>query len=347
MNARRLAALVMPVPLAVFLPFVSFAAFESYVLPVETLKAIGGLPADIVNQFFEPVGFAEATTGEFVVLDRRNHTLYGVNAKKTTVRTILQVGFEEGRVLRPAALAVSPDDIIAVADAPKGHERIQFFSLAGSFLGGFYLPSRVAPRLVVGPLVLNGVGSMTFTGRTFLISQPENGALFSEIDGQGAVLRHFGTLRPTGHESDRDLHLALNIGIPLVDPQGSFYFVFQTGRPMIRKYDANGVLIYERHVEGVELDEHIRGLPTTWPRRTTEAGSLPLVTPLVRTAAVDPTGRLWVSLITPFTFVYDINGEKTRTVQFHGAAPLAASSLFFASRGRVLVTPGCYEFSVK
>jgi hypothetical protein len=281
------------------------------------------------------------------VLDRRNHTLYGVNARKTMVRTILQVGFEEGRVLRPAALAVSPDDIIAVSDAPKGQERIQFFNLAGSFLGGFYLPSRMAPRLVVGPLVLNGVGSMTFTGKTFLINQPDSGALFSEIDGQGAVTRHIGTLRPTGHEADRDLHLALNIGLPLADPQGGFYFVFQTGRPMIRKYDAKGTLVYERHVEGVELDEYIRALPTAWPRRTTEAGSLPLVTPLVRTAAVDPSGRLWISLITPFTFVYDASGEKVRTIQFYAASPLAASSLFFASRGRVLVTPGCYEFSTK
>ncbi len=317
---------------------------------VQTLKAIGGLPADIVNQFHEPVGFAEATSGDFVVLDRRNHTLYGINAKKTTVRTILQVGFEEGRVLRPAALAVSADDIIAVADAPKGQERIQFFNLAGSFLGGFYLPSRVAPRLVVGPLVLNGVGSMTFTGKTFLVSQPEGGGLFSEIDAQGAVVRHIGTLRPTGHEADRELHLALNIGLPLADPRGGFYFVFQTGRPMIRKYDAKGALVYERHVEGVELDEHIRALPTTWPRRTTEAGSsgsLPLVAPLVRTAAVDSSGRVWISLITPFTYVYDGNGEKARTIQFYATGAIAASSLFFASRDRVLVTPGCYEFSTK
>lgn len=314
---------------------------------VETLKAIGGLPAHIVTQFFEPVGFAEATSGEFVVLDRRQHTVYGINARKTAVRKILQVGFEAGKVLQPAVLALSPDDIFAVADAPSGNERIQYFTLQGLFLGGFYLQSRLAPRVVVGPLVLNGVGSMSFTGKTFLVSRPEGGALFSELDVQGGVIRHVGTLRPTGQESDRDLHHALNTGLPLVDPTGAFYFVFQTGRPMFRKYDATGTLVFERHIEGIELDDQIRALPTSWPRRTSEGGSLPVVPPLVRTAAVDPAGRLWVSLVTPYTYVYDGDGDKARTVQFSAAGIIAPASLFFAPRERVLVTPGCYEFSTK
>jgi len=315
--------------------------------PVETLKAIGGLPAHIVTQFQDPVAFAEATSGEFIVLDRRGHTVYGINAKKTTARRLLQVGVEQGRVLQPAVLALSADDIFAVADAPNGWERIQFFSLTGSLLGGFYSQVRTAPRLVVGPLVLNGVGSMSFTGKTFLVSRPETGALFSEIDAQGAVVRQIGTLRATGQEADPNLHQALNIGMPLSDRAGGFYFVFQTGRPMFRKYDAAGALVFERHIEGIELDDQIRALPTSWPRRTTESGSLPLVLPLVRTAAVDPAGHLWVSLIMPYTYVYDTSGDKTRTVQFYATGVLSPASLFFASRDRVLVTPGCYEFSTK
>ena len=323
------------------------SAAPASVPPVEILKAAGGLPATIVGQFVDPVGFAEATTGEFLVLDRREHTVYSVNPKKTSVKKVLQVGFEEGRVLQPAAFALSPDDIFAVSDAPSGNERIQYFTLTGTFIGGFYLQTRIAPRLVIGPLVVNGVGSMTFTGKTFLVSRPESGALFTEYDNHGGVVRHIGTLRQTGHEADRDLHYALNVGIPLIDPAGGFYFVFQTGRPMFRRYDASGALVYERHIEGIELDDQIRALPTSWPRRTDETGSLPLVLPLVRTAAVDPGGRLWVSLAVPFTYVYNREGEKTRTVQFYATGAMSPSSLFFASRDRVLVTPGCYEFSTK
>ena len=317
-------------------------------LPVETLVATGGLPAHIVGLFQDPIGFAEASTGESIVLDRRAHTIYSINRQRTAARKVIVVGFEEGKVLRPGVLALSRDDIFAVADAPSGQERIQYFNLNGTHLGGFYLQSRSAPRLAVGSLVLNGVGSMSFTGRTFLVNRPETGALFAEIDNSGAVVRQVGTPRRTGYEADADLHLAMNIGLPLADPAGGYYFVFLTGVPLFQKYDAKGALVFERHIEGVELDARIQSLPTTWPRRDTPEGrGLPLVPPLVRAAAVDSTGRLWISLIEPYTYVYDRTGEKTRTVQFKAAGVIAPTSLSFAKGDRVLVTPGCFEFSAK
>ena len=310
----------------------------------ETLSATGALPAHMVGQFEDAVGFVQTTSGEYLVLDRRAHTVYGVDAAKTSLHKVLQVGSEQGHVLGPAVLALSPNDTFAVADAPAGAERIQYFAASGQALGGFYLQSSTAPRITIGPLVLNGVGSMAFTGHTFLVNRPESGALISEFDSVGNALHQFGTLRRTGFESDADLHLALNIGLPLVDPTGGFYFVFQTGVPMFRKYDASGTLLFERHIEGAELDASIQSLPTAWPRRN---GTLPLVPPLIRTAAVDRSGRLWVSLIEPVTYVYDKRGEKIRTVQFQGASTIAPSSLFFTATKHLLVTPGCYEFTVK
>ena len=92
------------------------------------------------------------------------------------------------------------------------------------------------------------------------------------------MLRSIGTLTRTGHESDPDVHLAMNIGLPLADPGGGFYFVFMTGVPKFQKYDAKGTLLFERHIEGVELDAHVQSLPTTWPRRDRAEGvGLPLV----------------------------------------------------------------------
>ena len=88
-------------------------------------------------------------------------------------------------------------------------------------------------------------------------------------------------------------------------------------------------------------------MPTRWPTRRTEDGDvLPLVPPAVRTAGVDRDGRLWIALTSPFTYVYDTSGDKTRTVQFKAAGVLAPNSFFFTKDGRVLVTPGCYEFRV-
>jgi len=75
---------------------------------------------------------------------------------------VLQVGTEKGNVLQPAALAISPDDVFTVADSTTAYDRIQIFNLTGVYLGGF-LQTKDKTRLAIGPLILNGVGSMAFT----------------------------------------------------------------------------------------------------------------------------------------------------------------------------------------
>jgi hypothetical protein len=79
-------------------------------------------------------------------------------------------------------------------------------------------------------------------------------------------------------------------------------------------------------------------------RRTEDRNVLPVVRPAIRTAGVDREGKLWVALTSSFTYVYDTDGDKRRTVQFKGADTLNPNSLFFTKDGRILVTPGCYEF---
>jgi len=179
------------------------------------------------------------------------------------------------------------------------------------------------------------------------VSEPESGALVTEYALDGRAVRSFGELRPTGHEAERDLHIALNAGIPLAIPGGGYYFVFLTGVPMFRKYDARGSLIFERHVEGIELDQHIQSLPGQWPTRKTAEGELPIVPPTVRTAAVAPDGQLWISLVAPYTYVYDSNGDKRRAIEFRAAGVMTPQNFYFVPDGRLLVAPGCYTFKWK
>jgi hypothetical protein len=166
----------------------------------------------------------------------------------------------------------------------------------------------------------------------------------TEYSTAGRPRRSIGRLRATGHEHDAELHLALNVGLPLLDPTGGFFYVFLGGRPMFQKYDAAGRLLFERHIEGPEIDRYLAALPDRWPTRRVEDRELPLVTPAVRTAAVDSRGQLWTSLIEPHTYVYDAQGDKVRSVQFSAAGVISPTSLFFTKDGRLLVTPGCYEF---
>ncbi|MDA1094324.1 MAG: hypothetical protein O3A25_13790 [Acidobacteria bacterium] len=88
--------------------------------------------------------------------------------------------------------------------------------------------------------------------------------------------------------------------------------------------------MFERHIEGPELDATIQSLPAIWAGEIDLSGqSVPIVPPTVRTAEVDPAGHLWVSLWLPFTYVYDPDGDKVRTVQFKGPErypPIVSSS---------------------
>lgn len=283
-----------------------------------------------------------APDGDYLVFDRRSHGVHRVS-RAGDVKPIVQIGIEAGRILSPAAFDSAPDGTFVVADSPSGVDRVQVFFHMGGTLGGFTLPGRSVPRVALGDMVLSGIGSLDYTGKTVLISQPDSGALISEYALDGRLLRTFGELRRTGHEADRDLHVALNAGIPLAAPGGGFYFVFLGGVPMFRKYDAAGKLVFERHIEGIEIDRHIQSLPDSWPRRRTPAGEYPIVPPTVRTAALDPGGRLWVSLATPHTYVYDTGGDKVRAVQFSAAGVVTPSDFFFAGN-RLLVAPGCYAF---
>jgi hypothetical protein len=312
---------------------------------VEVLKAVGGLAPDVVGLFREPIGFKQTAIGDYYVFDRRGHAVYRVDQAGRDSRKLVQIGAEDGRVIEPSAFDAAANGSFAVADAPNGRERVQVFDPGGVRTGGFLLPGRGAARVVLGSLSLNGVGTLTFTGRAVIMSQPDSGWLITEYGLAGTPTRTMGHLRRTGQEQDRQLHLALNAGIAIPDPAGGFFFVFMAGPPAFRKYDAEGALIYERAIQGREIDPVVAALPTRWPRRSGGDGELPMVSPAVRTAAVDAAGRLWVSFVVPFTYVYDVDGEKIRTIQFRGAGVVAPSSLSFTAGGRLLITPGCYEFT--
>lgn len=313
-------------------------------LPVETLRAVASMPAHLAGTFTDLAACHTTPDGDYLVFDRRAHSVYRV-PPKGPVRQIIQIGVEPGRILLPLAFDSAPDGTFVIADAPQGTERVQIFFYLGGAVGGFTLPTRTVPQVALGDLVLSGVGSLDYTGKTVLVSHPSSGALVTEYALDGKVLRTFGELRRTGHEQDRELHLALNAGMALALRDGSgFYFVFLSGTPAFRKYDAAGKLLFDRHIEGPELDEHIQSLPSQWPRRKTSIGEFPIVPPSVRTAAIDPDGNLWLSLVSPQTYVYDGGGDKRRTIQFQAAGTVAPSSLHFTKDRRLLVSPGCYVF---
>ncbi len=329
---------------AFILALIILASRPDAALRVETLRSVASLPPHIVGSYDEAINFQQDASGTYFVFDRRGHTVHTVDAQKTASRTILEIGQEDGRVIQPTGFDITGDGRFVVADVPRAQQRVQTFDRTGKLLTGFFLPGAPAARVIIGNMMLNGAGSVQHTGSTLLVSHPESGALFTEYSPGGYAQRSIGRLRPTGFEDDRDVHIAMNAGLPLVDPTGGFYYVFISGRPIFRKYSDSGALLFERHIEGSELDTVLDNQPTKWPRRRVQDREVPLVTPVIRAARVSPSGELWVSLGVPFTYVYNTDGDKIRTIEFRGAGLISPTSLFFSRSGRLLVTPGCYEF---
>jgi hypothetical protein len=324
--------------------FSLLTTWSSAAARVEVLRSVGGLPPHIAGMFEEAANFQQAASGLYYVFDRRGHAVWTVDPGRTLARKAVDIGGEPGRILEPYGFDVAGDGTFVVADLPRVQERVQTFDATGTWKTGFFLQARAEARVTIGSVVLGGIGSIEHTGRSLLVGDPESGALFTEYSLTGTALKSLGQLRQTGYEQERDLHVAMNAGFPLVDPAGGFYFVFITAQPMFRKYDAAGTLMFERHIEGREIDELVANQPTRWPRRMVADHEMPLVSPVVRAAAVDSRGQLWISLAVPFTYVYDHDGDKVRTVQFSAAGIINPTSLSFTPRGRLLVTPGCYEF---
>jgi hypothetical protein len=47
--------------------------------------------------------------------------------------------------------------------------------------------------------------------------------LISDTRSDGSVSRTVGALPDEAQEADRDVHLALNTGLPVINPRGGFY----------------------------------------------------------------------------------------------------------------------------
>ena len=321
----------------------AFATGVAFAIQPEVLRSVGGLPAHIAGRFHELTVCRQLADGRFLVFDRRSQTVYSVAPSADAPVEIVQIGAEPGRILQPFAFDVTSDGTFVVADAPGGTNRLQAFLPSGSRLSGFVLPGRGVPLFIDG-VAITGIGSLVMSGRSVFLSQPESGTLISEHGLDGVSARTFGELRPTGYEKDRPLHNALNSGLVVINPEGGFYYVFVAGVPAFRRYDRLGNMVFERHIEGTELDVYMRTRPTTWPRRNTSDGELPVVRPVVRAAAADANGSLWISLDVPYTYVYDRRGDKQRIVQFRAAGLVAPTNMSFTGAGRVLVTPGCFLF---
>lgn len=180
----------------------------------------------------------------YVVSDRTRNSVLVINEHSEIVREISGIGSAPGRLFRPGYLDVASDGAIYVQDG--GNERVQSFDLEGRYLGGF--------------------ATTTFTGFAagadgeVFLGQPEKGLLVTVYSRDGKMLRSFGSLKklsevygPSFMQDDDKWRNAINRVKLSVEPGGNVLVSFMLA-PYIQKYTREGELVFERRLEGPEIE---------------------------------------------------------------------------------------------
>src|SRR5688572_33491017 len=58
----------------------------------QSLRPVGGLPAHLCGQLREPMAFAQTPSGQYLILDRREHTVFSVDRAATKLTVLMRAG---------------------------------------------------------------------------------------------------------------------------------------------------------------------------------------------------------------------------------------------------------------
>jgi hypothetical protein len=272
--------------------------------------------------------------GAYYVSDRSRNSIVVVNERFEIQRVIGGIGSAPGRLFRPGYIDVSTDGLIYVQDG--GNERIQCFSIDGTYVAGF------ATKPYMG--MAAGLNGEVYLG------QPENGALVSVYSRSGKHLRSFGKLKSYSELMGKEFEdlneqyaQAANRVRIFMDKDGSMLVSFMLV-PFIQKYSPDGKLLFESRLEGPEIDalRQTPGLLTVSMDGLAE-------TILALEAVALPNGEINVVLTDGSIYVTDQSGRRQRVVQLQAGNKFTPEMTGITPAGALLIVGmnprTCYRVS--
>lgn len=213
-----------------------------------TTQNFQSVPANLEEMFHDlalSVYDVASRGGKYYVSDVRGNRLLVINEAMQVEREIGRIGSGPGQLLHPGHVGVAKDGTIFVEDG--GNERVQRFDPDGHCLGAF------SPGAYEGFKVSRE--------KEVYLGQPESGSLVNVFTAEGKKLRSFGKLKKFSEVygaqySDKDelYEVAVNRVRLFIDEAGSVYVTFMLA-PIIQKYDSRGTLLFERRLQGEEINQ--------------------------------------------------------------------------------------------
>ena len=237
--------------------------------------------------------------GKYFLTDIDGNRLFVVNSKMEVEREFGRIGSAPGRLFHPGYLDIGGDGTVFVEDG--GNERIVKFDEKGQYAGEFRVNAFQ--------------GMAVDTQNQLYLGQPEEGKLITVYSSTGTKLRSFGQLKKyseiygdANRDKDVTYKTALNRVRLATDKDGNLYVSFMIV-PLIQKYSPDGTLVFERRLEGPEIDHLMEAIH----KRRYIATKVDGVD--VRIIALDPVidpanGSILVPLVDGSIYVADREGNK-------------------------------------
>ena len=270
--------------------------------------------------------------GKYLLTDVKRNRVLIVKDNMEVEREFGRIGSGPGQLLHPGYIDVARDGTIYVNDG--GNERIVKFTSAGAYLGEFQVASYEGMAV--------GAENELFLG------QPQEDNLVTVYSSSGKKLRSFGQLKKFSEiygaafaDNDALYKTALNQVRLSTDKDGNLYVSFML-IPLIQKYSPQGKLLFERKLEGPEIDqlmEKIQKRKYITGNRDGAEGRIIALDPVIEPA----TGNILVPLVDGSIYVADRDGNKLALL--HPQWPEQATRTFYpyvaglGAKGELLVTP--------
>jgi len=273
------------------------------------------------------------------VYDDLTNRLFVFDRAGKLLHTVGRTGPGPGEFYHATGLEAS-DSVVTVYD--RWNRRVELFSPEGQFRAEFPAPSNSRAFAADG------------NGRVY-INDPQQGHLISVYDSSGKNTANFGELTTVSalyqtKDTSRDaaLRLQANRVWLATDKEGNVYASYVIA-PVIRKYDRNGHLAFERFIQGAEADS-LRNI--FWHVRSGEkllsspfdGTQVDYITKAVM--ADSSVGRVYVLGGIEALFEFDSNGNQVRVLPIkrnHGGQILHSSLSEHTVLFTVVFQTGLYE----
>lgn len=288
----------------------TYEVFGRVIVPPETLDPLAALAG--------PCGVDVAGNGTIYVVDLPSDRIVVYDPQGRPLRSIGKTGQGPGELMRPVDVRVVGRKIFVLE---AGNFRVSVFDTSGAFVSAF----RVAPLSESQKI------AVTPDASSICLNEPPplSATLFTLYDSNGQVLKRFGEPFPA---ATRGESFVMNTVCYDFDQDGNLYVFFQF-RPEVRKYSAQGELLYQGPLATCEVKAKER----EWKNLLKRSRLGALVT-FVSDVVCAPDGSVFActpppvpkKATAPFVLVYRFDSNLTPSARLVSYSPSCLDTVVYA-----------------